>query len=110
MSESLLVITNCPDADSAARIARTLVEQRLAACVNQFAPVRSVYRWQDAIQDETEVPLLIKSTRDRYAELEAAIRSLHPYGVPEIVAVPLVAGYAPYLRWVDEQTQPPQVA
>lgn len=110
MSETLIVITNCPDEATADRIARSVVEQRLAACVNRLAPVQSTYHWQGVIEEAVEVPLLIKSTRERYPELEAAIRSLHPYSVPEIVAVPVVAGYAPYLRWVDDETQPPMLA
>jgi periplasmic divalent cation tolerance protein len=110
MNEVLVILTNCPDDATARRIARTLVEQRLAACVNQLAPVESTYRWQSRIEQATEVPLLIKSTRARYAELEAAIRTLHPHSVPEIVALPVAGGFAPYLRWVDDETQPPLVA
>jgi periplasmic divalent cation tolerance protein len=75
-----------------------------------MAPVQSVYRWQGAIEEAAEVPLLIKCTRARYPEVEAAIRELHPYSVPEIVAWPVAVGYAPYLRWVDDETQPPQLA
>jgi len=108
--EVLLVLTNCPDEDSAARIARALVENRLAACVNALPPVESTYRWQGAIEHATEVPLLIKCTRERYPAVEEALRQLHPYTVPEIVAVPVVAGFAPYLRWVDEETTPPLAA
>ncbi len=110
MEEVLVVLTNCPDSDSASRIARALVENRLAACVNRLAPAQSVYRWQGAIEQATEVPLLIKCTRARYAEVEAAIRQLHPYSVPEIVALPVTAGFAPYLRWIDDETQPPLTA
>jgi periplasmic divalent cation tolerance protein len=110
MSEPLIILSNCPDDATAQRIARTLVEQRLAACVNQLAPVHSTYRWQGRIEQAVEVPLLIKSTRARYPEVEAAIRALHPYGVPEIIALPVAAGYAPYLRWIDEETQPPLLA
>ncbi|HXF44508.1 MAG TPA: divalent-cation tolerance protein CutA [Burkholderiaceae bacterium] len=110
MTDVLIVLTNCPDAASARRIAAALVERRLAACANQMAPVQSVYRWQGAIEEAAEVPLLIKCTRARYPEVEAAIRELHPYSVPEIVAWPVAVGYAPYLRWVDDETQPPQLA
>ena len=73
MSEALVVLTNCPDETCADRIARALVEQRLAACVNRLAPVSSIYRWQGAIEETEEVPLLIKTTRACYAALEAAI-------------------------------------
>jgi periplasmic divalent cation tolerance protein len=106
----LVVLTNCPDVEVADRIARTIVEQRLAACVNRLAPVESVYRWQGALERVTEVPLLIKTTRERYAEIEQAIRALHPYEVPEIIAMPVSAGLASYLRWVADETQPPLMA
>lgn len=110
MPEVLIVLTNCPDGDSAGRIARHLVDSRLAACVNELAPVRSTYRWQGSIETATEVPLLVKCTRERYPEVERAIRSLHPYSVPEIVAVPFSVGFGPYLRWVADETQPPLIA
>jgi periplasmic divalent cation tolerance protein len=107
MTEALLVLTNCPDLGTADRIALVLVENGLAACVNRLAPVESTYRWQGAIERALEHPLLIKTTRERYGELEQAIRALHPYEVPEIIAVPIVAGFSAYLRWVGEVTQPP---
>ncbi len=109
-AEILLVLTNCPDEETAARIALSLVENRLAACVNSLAPVESTYRWQGKVEQVIEIPLLIKCTRERYAALEQAIRQLHPYTVPEIIAVPVVAGFAPYLRWVADETTPPLVA
>ena len=110
MSEALVVLTNCPDEEVADRIARTLVESGLAACVNRLAPASSIYRWQGAVERATETPLLIKTTRERYAEVEQAIRALHPYAVPEIVALPIEAGFAPYLRWIVDETQPPLMA
>ena len=110
MSEPLMIFTNCPDEATADRIARTLVEQRLAACVNRLPPVQSTYRWQGAVEHAVETPLLIKSTRERYPELEAAIRNLHPYSVPEIIAVPIATGYGAYLRWIEGETQPPLIA
>jgi periplasmic divalent cation tolerance protein len=103
----LIVLTNCPDSDVADRIARALVEQRLAACVNQLPSVRSIYRWQGVVEEANEVPLLIKTTAARYAEVEVAIRALHPYEVPEIVAWPVTAGFASYLDWVAEETRRP---
>ena len=106
--EILLVLTSLPDADSAQRIARLLVEQHLAACVNILAPCTSVYRWNAAIETAAEVPLLIKTTRARYAELEAALAEAHPYELPEIVAVPLGVGLPGYLAWVAAETTPPQ--
>jgi len=106
----LIVLTNCPDAEIADRIARTLVEQKLAACVNRMPAVDSVYRWQGAVERAVEVPLLIKSTRERLSEVQEAIRALHPYEVPEILAIPVVAGLPAYLRWVVDETQPPLLA
>lgn len=110
MDTSIVVFTNCPDAASADRIARALVDQHLAACVNVLAPIASIYRWQGRIENATEVPMLIKTTRERYPAVEEAIRALHPYQVPEIIALPIVSGFAPYLRWIGEQTQPPMLA
>lgn len=107
MDEVLIVLTHCPDATTAARIGRSLVEQGLAACVNQMAPVVSCYRWQGALESATEVPLQIKTTRGRYPELEAALRAMHPYELPEIVALPVAVAYGPYLRWVEAAVTPP---
>jgi periplasmic divalent cation tolerance protein len=104
MTEALLVLTNCPDEAVADRIALALVEQSLAACVNRLAPVRSIYRWQGNVERATEVPLLIKTTRERYSDVEQAIRHLHPYEVPEIIAWPIAAGHAAYLRWIESET------
>jgi periplasmic divalent cation tolerance protein len=110
MVDVLTVLTNCPDEESAREIAVALVDLRLAACVNQLAPVRSVFRWQGQVETADEIPLLIKCTRERYPQVEAEIRARHPYSVPEIVALPVVAGYGPYLRWVDDETQPARLA
>jgi periplasmic divalent cation tolerance protein len=102
----LLVMTTLPDAAAAERIAAELVAARLAACVNVLAPVRSVYRWKGAVETADEVPLMVKTTRERYAALESALRAAHPYELPEIVALPVAAGLAPYLEWVAAETQP----
>lgn len=104
--EILLVLTTLPDADTAARIARQLVDARLAACVSVLAPCTSVYRWQGQTETATEVPLLIKTPRARYADLEAALRAAHPYELPEIVAVPVSEGLPAYLAWVAGETSP----
>jgi periplasmic divalent cation tolerance protein len=103
MSEAahLLVITNFPDEALAERTARTLVEQRLAACVNVLPAMRSIYRWQGSVESEHEHLLLIKARRADYAALETRIRDLHPYDVPEVIAVPIVAGLDAYLAWID---------
>lgn len=100
----LLVLTNLPDADHAGRIARLLIERRLAACVNVLAPCTSVYRWQGALETATEQPLLIKTTRAAYPALQAALREAHPYELPEIVAIPVQEGLPDYLAWVAAET------
>ena len=100
----LLVLTNLPDREAAERLAGDLIEKRLAACVNILAPCRSVYRWKDAVQHEEEHPMLIKTTPECYAELEAAIRAGHPYALPEIIAVPVERGLPAYLDWVVAET------
>jgi periplasmic divalent cation tolerance protein len=101
---TLLVFTNLPDRAAAERLADTLIEKRVAACVNILAPCRSVYRWKGAVQHDEEHPMLIKTSAERYAELEAAIRAGHPYELPEIIAVPIEHGLAPYLDWVGTET------
>ena len=103
--QTLLVLTNLPDQASARALATTLVTERLAACVNLLAPCRSIYRWQGAIESAEETPLLIKTTAERYAALEAAIRARHPYELPEIIAVSLVHGLPAYLQWVESETR-----
>ena len=103
--QTLVVLTNLPDEASAHALATALVGERLAACVNVLAPCRSVYRWQGAIENATEIPLLIKTTAVRYAALEAAIRARHPYELPEIIAVPIAHGLPEYLDWVVAETR-----
>lgn len=85
-------------------MARLLVERRLAACVNIVTPVRSIYRWQGAIEEATEWLLIIKSSRARFAELAEAIRAEHSYELPEVVALPIVEGSAAYLAWLNAET------
>ena len=105
--DALLVLTNLPDAASARALAEHIVSARLAACVNILAPCRSVYRWQGKVEDANAVPLLIKTSAERYPELEAAIRARHPYELPEIVAVSLSQGLPAYLDWVAAETSLP---
>lgn len=102
---TLLVLTNLPDRAAAERLAELLVERRLAACVNILAPCRSVYRWKGALQHDEEHPMLIKTTAERYAELEEALRAGHPYELPEIIAVPVERGLPAYLDWVAVETK-----
>lgn len=103
-SRTLLIFTSLPDEASAQSLATALVSERLAACVNILAPCRSTYRWQGAIENARETPVLIKTTENRYAALEAAIRARHPYELPEIIAVPVAHGLPEYLSWVDAET------
>lgn len=98
--ETLLVITNCPDEESANAIALAVVEARLAACVNILPRIQSVYRWQGAVESATEIPLFIKATVANYPALEKAIHERHPYAVPEIIALPIAQGLPAYLNWV----------
>ncbi|QSX79472.1 divalent-cation tolerance protein CutA [Agrilutibacter solisilvae] len=102
----LLACSTCPDAETAAAIARTLVEEGLAACVNQLPGVASTYRWQGAVETASEVLLLIKTTGERMEALTARLRQLHPYELPELVAVEVRAGLPDYLAWVAAQTSP----
>ena len=104
-TQALLVIANCPDEACANRIALAVVEAGLAACVNLLPRVQSVYRWLGAIESASEVPLLIKTTAGRYTELEAAIHALHPYDVPEIIALPIAQGLPAYLDWLAAETR-----
>jgi len=101
---TLLVLTNLPDRAAAERLADTLVEKGLAACVNILAPCHSVYRWKDALPRDEEHPMLIKTTSACYPALEASIRAGHPYELPEIIAVPVERGLTAYLDWIAAQT------
>ena len=103
-TSALIVITHLPDRDMALKIARALIERKLAACVNILAECTSVYRWQGRLENATEVPLLIKTRAAIYSEVEAAIKSLHPYELPEIVAVAIERGLPEYLEWVGAET------
>lgn len=101
---ALLVLCTCPDHETAESIARALVERRLAACVSVLPGLTSVYHWQGAVEQASEVQLVIKTTRARYAEVEAAVLAVHPYELPELLAVEPVAGLAGYLGWIDAET------
>ena len=104
MDEFIIILTNLPDRASALKLAGELVERRLAACVNVLAECTSVYRWKGKVEQAAEVPMLIKARAARYDEVEAAIRRLHPYELPEIVAVPILRGLDEYLEWVAGET------
>ncbi|MBL0142076.1 MAG: divalent-cation tolerance protein CutA [Betaproteobacteria bacterium] len=99
----IAVLTNLPDSESAFNLARILVRRRLAACVNVLGPATSFYRWEGREEEAREVPVIIKTTRERYAELELAVRELHPYALPEIIALPVEQGFENYLGWVTDE-------
>ena len=102
----LLVISTLPDRTSAERVARALIEGHAAACVNMLAECTSFYRWQEKLHSDSEIPLLIKTTRRAYPRLEQIIRMHHPYELPEIVAVPVDTGLPGYMHWVVQETRP----
>jgi periplasmic divalent cation tolerance protein len=102
---AILVLCTCPDEAVADRIASAVVEERLAACVNCLPGVTSTYRWQGKIHRDGEVLLLIKTTRERFDALREHIIALHPYELPEVIAVDIALGHAPYLAWIDTETE-----
>ena len=103
-NDYVIVLTTLPaDADGAA-FARSLVEERLAACVNLSAPMDSIYRWEGTIEMETERQLVIKTSRDRVVSLWDRVREMHPYDMPEFLVIPIIDGNDAYLRWVAEST------
>jgi periplasmic divalent cation tolerance protein len=103
----MLVLSTCPDAVTAEGIARTLVEESLAACVNVVPGVRSIYLWNDAVQDTQEVLMIAKTTDARIGELRGRLVEMHPYEVPEVVAVRVADGHDAYLRWIAAATRTP---
>jgi periplasmic divalent cation tolerance protein len=102
--QPLLVYCTCPDHATGLRIAETLVDRQLAACVNIVPGLTSVYRWQGQRETASEVLLLIKTRQTNYPELQTAILTLHPYELPEIIAVPIEAGLPAYLAWIESST------
>jgi len=100
MTDKIVVLSTCASPEEAGKIARTLVEKRLAACVNILPAVRSIYRWKDAIEDDPETLLLIKSSRELFNDLRSEIERLHSYEVPEAIAIPIVDGLERYLEWM----------
>ncbi|MEX2262894.1 MAG: divalent-cation tolerance protein CutA [Bryobacteraceae bacterium] len=103
MTDKIVVYSTCASAEEAERIARRLVEERLAACVNVLPGMVSYYRWQGAIEQSSEWLLLIKTSRDRVDEVRRSIESLHSYQVPEVIAVPIVEGSVNYMNWLDAE-------
>jgi len=102
----VIVLSTLPADDRAAPLARALVEERLCACVNLIPGLTSVFRWQGALDQADETLAVIKTTRDRLDALTARLTALHPYDLPEVIAVPLAGGHPPYLAWVAAETRP----
>jgi periplasmic divalent cation tolerance protein len=106
MTDFAIVLTTMPDDDRADELARTLVDERLAACVNVHAPMSSTYRWKETVEHDAERQMVIKTTRDRLSALEVRLRALHPYELPELIIIPIEGGSEAYLKWVGSQTEP----
>ena len=105
-SDVVVALTTCPNAEVAERIANVLVTERLAACVNQLAGIRSTYIWKGQLQTDAEVLLLIKTTTAQLATVETRLQALHPYDLPEFIAIPVCAGSQSYLNWVRQNIGP----
>ncbi|WP_337880495.1 divalent-cation tolerance protein CutA [Rheinheimera sp.] len=101
----LLILCNCPTAAVAEQISHDLLQRRLIACANLLPPVRSVYNWQEKIEQTQEIPLLLKARKQDYVQIEQAILALHPYQVPEIIALPVESALASYQTWLYEVTE-----
>lgn len=99
-TEAVVVLVTAPSAEVAARIARAVVEEGLAACGNVLPGVRSIYAWRGELHDDPEVLLVLKARRDRLEALAARVVALHPYEVPEVIGVPIAGGHPPYLEWI----------
>jgi periplasmic divalent cation tolerance protein len=103
MTDKIVVLSACASAEEAAKIARSLVEKKLAACVNVLPAVRSFYRWKGVVEDDQESLLVIKSSRGLFDQLRAELEKLHSYEVPEVIAVPIVDGSEGYLEWLERE-------
>ena len=106
MEEKILVMITTGSEEEAARIAEGLLEERLIACANLVGGIRSLYRWQGKVCDDSEILMLCKTVRRLFARLSEKVKSIHSYEVPEIIALALVEGWPPYLEWVEQETTP----
>jgi periplasmic divalent cation tolerance protein len=106
MTDKIVVLSTCGTTEEAEKIARRLVEKRLAACVNVIAGARSIYRWRGAIEDAPETLLIIKSSRDLFDRLRAEVEKAHSYETPEVIALAIVDGAEGYMRWLDHELSP----
>jgi periplasmic divalent cation tolerance protein len=105
VTDALLVFTTLPSADKAAEIAKLLVDEKLVACANLLPAVRSIYRWQGKLHDENEVLVLLKTRAEQLERLKLRLLEVHPYEVPEVLAIPIESGYQPYLEWLAGETK-----
>ncbi len=105
MPDFVVILVTCGSEEEAQKIARALVEERLAACANIVSPIRSIYRWEGKIWDEREWLLIIKTQKAKFEELAKRVKALHSYSVPEIIAIPIAEGSPLYLEWIEESTQ-----
>ena len=106
MSDAIVVLCTCPDNTSAHELAQTLLSEKLAACVNLIPQVTSLYYWQGQLEESQEVQLIIKTRRTLFGVLQERLLALHPYDVPEVLALPILSGNPAYLQWLQEQTTP----
>lgn len=106
MTDKIVVFSTCESEEQAVRVARHLVEQKLAACVNILPGARSIYRWKDEIEDAREWMLIVKSRRDLFSAVRAEIEKMHSYEVPEVIALPVVEGSQSYLAWMERELPP----
>jgi periplasmic divalent cation tolerance protein len=106
MTDVRVVLVTVPPGDLATGLANSLVGERLAACVNVIPGLRSIYRWEGQVCDESESLLVIKTVQDRLDQLVARVRQLHPYALPEVLVLPVDAGSIPYMDWVLAETRP----
>ncbi|MCI0401907.1 MAG: divalent-cation tolerance protein CutA [Acidobacteria bacterium] len=106
MTDKVVVLVTCSSAEEAGRIAKALVEERLAACVNISSPIRSVYRWQGKVSDAEEVLLVIKTARELFDPVRRTVERLHSYQVPEVICLPVIDGAPNYLNWIGASVKP----
>ena len=105
MQDSIVILITAPSEEVAGTIAKTLVGAQLAACANIIRNIRSIYRWQGNIEDDTEVLMIVKTRRELFSLLEQKVRELHPYTTPEIIALPITDGSKAYLSWLHAETE-----
>jgi periplasmic divalent cation tolerance protein len=104
-TEYIIVFITAPNENEAASISKTIVSEKLAACVNIIPSVRSIYRWQGRVEDEQEVLMIAKTKKSLFERLQERVKKLHSYSVPEIIALPLVEGSKEYLAWLGQETE-----